>query len=78
MSDSITIEDGFITKDHIWSVCFSDIEFITWKQNYDDKSYFVKLHIGSKETRLQLESFEEVEEVLQTWQEQKIKRNKNE
>ena len=71
MSDSITITSSFVEKDGTWIVSFSEVNFITWKENYDDKSYFVKLHIGSKETRLQLDYEEDVAELVSAWKKYK-------
>lgn len=71
MSDSITITSSFVEKDGTWIVSFSEVDFITWKENYDDKSYFVKLHIGSKETRLQLDYEEDVAELVSAWKKYK-------
>ena len=67
MSDTISFEEGFLTKENTWIVCMTDIQFITWKENYETGSYFVKLHIGDKETRLQLDTEEEVEELVREW-----------
>ncbi len=67
MSDTISFEEGFLTKENTWTVCMTDIQFITWKENYETGSYFVKLHIGDKETRLQLDTEEEVEELVREW-----------
>jgi hypothetical protein len=67
MSDTISFEDGFLTKENTWAVCMTDIQFITWKENYENGTYFVKLHIGDKETRLQLDTIEEVEELVREW-----------
>tara|TARA_R110000803_G_scaffold196294_2_gene259583 strand:- start:3501 stop:3722 length:222 start_codon:yes stop_codon:yes gene_type:complete len=71
LSDSITITSSFVEKDGTWIVSFSEVDFITWKENYDDKSYFVKLHIGSKETRLQLDYEEDVAELVSAWKKYK-------
>lgn len=73
MSDSITITSSFVEKDGTWVVSFSEVDFITWKENYDDKSYFVKLHIGSKETRLQLDYEEDVAELVSAWKKYKTR-----
>jgi len=75
MSDVITITDSFIEKDNTWIVDFKNIDFITWKENYDTKSYFVKLHIGAKETRLQLGYKEEVEELITSWKKSRGENN---
>ena len=71
MGDSISVSPSFVEKEGTWVVSFSEVNFITWKENYDDKSYFVKLHIGSKETRLQLDYEEEVEELVSAWKKYK-------
>ena len=71
MSDNITITDSFVEKTNTWVVGFQEVDFITWKENYDTKSYFVKLHIGAKETRLQLDYQEEVEELITAWKKHK-------
>tara|TARA_R110001592_G_scaffold38949_12_gene128283 strand:- start:866 stop:1099 length:234 start_codon:yes stop_codon:yes gene_type:complete len=73
LSDSITITSSFVEKDGTWVVSFSEVDFITWKENYDDKSYFVKLHIGSKETRLQLDYEEDVAELVSAWKKYKTR-----
>lgn len=71
MSDSITITNSFVEKEGTWAVAFGDVDFITWKENYDDNTYFIKLHIGTKETRLQLDFEEEVEELVSAWKKYK-------
>tara|TARA_R110000824_G_scaffold164245_10_gene340440 strand:+ start:1219 stop:1434 length:216 start_codon:yes stop_codon:yes gene_type:complete len=67
MSDSISFGDGFLTKENIWAVYLGDIQFITWKENFETGNYFVKLHIGAKETRIQLDTLEEIEELMAEW-----------
>ena len=70
MQDSIGelfLENGFLEHPRKWSADLSEVEFISFKQNDENYTYFVKLHIKAKEIRLYLGTMEEVEQLIETW-----------
>ena len=70
MQDSIGelfLENGFLEHPRKWSVDLSEVEFISFKQNDENYTYFVKLHIKAKEIRLYLQTMEEVEQLIEIW-----------
>ena len=70
MQDSIGelfLENGFLEHPRKWSVDLSEVEFVSFKQNDENYTYFVKLHIKAKEIRLYLETMEEVEQLIEIW-----------
>ncbi len=70
MQDSIGelfLENGFLEHPRKWSVDLSEVEFVSFKQNDENFTYFVKLHIKTKEIRLYLGTMEEVEQLIEIW-----------
>lgn len=70
MQDSVGelfLENGFLEHPRKWSVDLSEVEFISFKQNDENYTYFVKLHIKTKEIRLYLGTMEEVEQLIEIW-----------
>ncbi len=61
------MENGFLEHPRKWSVDLSEVEFVSFKQNDENYTYFVKLHIKTKEIRLYLGTMEEVEQLIETW-----------
>tara|TARA_R100001440_G_scaffold22583_1_gene36825 strand:+ start:18592 stop:19038 length:447 start_codon:yes stop_codon:yes gene_type:complete len=61
------LENGFLEHPRKWSVDLSEVEFISFKQNDENFTYFVKLHIKAKEIRLYLGTMEEVEQLIEIW-----------
>lgn len=61
------MENGFLEHSRKWSVDLTEVEFISYKQNEENFTYFVKLHIMSKEIRIYLDTIEEVEQLIQMW-----------
>jgi len=61
------MENGFLEHPRKWSVDLSEVEFVSFKQNDENYTYFVKLHIKTKEVRLYLETMEEVEQLIEIW-----------
>ena len=50
-----------------FAIHFSNIDFITWKRNFETGEFWVKFHtISSKEIRLKM-TLEELNDILQTW-----------
>ncbi len=57
-----------MTGDYIhgasFAMPFSNVDFITWRQNVDTKEYWMKLHtMSGKEIRIQA-SYEELNDIL--------------
>jgi len=70
MQDSIGelfLENGFLEHPRKWSVDLSEVEFISFKQNDENYTYFVKLKKKEKEIRLYLQTMEEVEQLIEIW-----------
>ena len=68
--------DGqYISFEDKWTVDLKQVNFITLKQNWEDQNYHIKLHIGTKEVRIILNSKEELDELTEHWK--KLNDNKN-
>lgn len=63
----IIYDDNYITYDNKWVVNLAKVEFITMKQNWENNNFHVKLHIGSKEVRMELDSNSTVDELIGRW-----------
>lgn len=50
-----------------WVIDLKKVNFITLKQNWEDENYHIKLHIGTKEVRLILESEKELDTLRHQW-----------
>ena len=64
---TLYVENGFLEHSRKWSVDLTEVEFISYKQNEENFTYFVKLHIMAKEVRIYLDTLEEVEQLIQIW-----------
>lgn len=65
----------FLSVENKWEVDLSLVEFITMKENWDDGTHHIKLHIGTKEVRMVLSDQTEIDELVKNW---KNARNENE
>lgn len=63
----IIYDDNYLTYDDKWVVNLAKVEFITMKQNWENNNFHVKLHIGSKEVRMELNSNSLVDELIGKW-----------
>jgi len=62
------IENRFLLKNESYIIDLNDVEFLTWNKNKDEKdSYWVKLHVGAKETRYICENRDELCDIINTW-----------
>jgi len=71
----LNYDGNYLAMENTWQVDLSNVDFITMKENWDDGSQHIKLHIGTKEVRLVCNTKKEVEELMTKW---KNARNKNE
>lgn len=63
----INYENNFITYDDKWVVDLTKVEFITMKQNWENRNFHIKLHIGDKEVRIEMHSNDTVDELIERW-----------
>jgi hypothetical protein len=63
----IIYDDNYLTYDDKWVVNLAKVEFITMKQNWENNNFHIKLHIGSKEVRMELDSNSTVDELIKRW-----------
>lgn len=63
----INYENNFITYDDKWVVDLTKVEFITMKQNWENRNFHIKLHIGDKEVRIEMNSNDTVDELIERW-----------
>lgn len=63
----IIYDGNYITYDNKWIVNLAEVQFITMKQNWENNNFHVKLHIGSKEVRMELDSNSTVDELIGRW-----------
>jgi len=62
------IEKRFLLKNESYIIDLNDVEFLTWNKNVErEDSYWVKLHIGGKETRYICETRSELCEIINAW-----------
>lgn len=62
------IENRFLLKNESYIIDLHDVEFLTWNKNRDDKdSFWVKLHVGTKETRYVCGDRDELCEIINAW-----------
>jgi hypothetical protein len=66
---------NFFSVENKWEVDLRSVDFITMKENWDDGTMHVKLHIGTKEVRMVFSDQKEMNELIEQW---KNVRNKNE
>jgi len=62
-----SIKEGVMTSDNKWAVFFTDVDFITWKQNWDTHEYILKLHIDTKQLKLNDLDEAKVLEIIEEW-----------
>jgi hypothetical protein len=62
------MNEKFMTYENKWMVDLSKVDFITMKENWENNNIHIKLHLGTKEVRLELSSLEEVEELRMNWE----------
>ena len=62
------IEERFLLKNESYIIDLEKVDFITWKENENKRdSYWIKLHVGTKETRYVCEGKDELCHILNTW-----------
>ena len=69
INKKITIENGIITSQYNWAVDLAKVQFITIKENYEDGTWFCKLHLENKEVRVYLQYYEQVKQIMEIWKE---------
>ena len=58
----------YLIKANSYIIDLFNVDFITWKENDKmESTFWVKLHIGSKEARYVCNSIEEVKTLLLAW-----------
>ena len=58
----------YLIKANSYIIDLYNVDFITWKENDKmESTFWVKLHIGSKEARYVCNSIEEVKTLLLAW-----------
>lgn len=61
-------EFRYLIKSNSYAIDLSSVDFITWKENEKvSKTYWAKLHIGSKEARYVCDNVEELQELIRAW-----------
>ena len=66
---------NFLSVENKWEVDLRSVDFVTMKENWNDGTMHVKLHIGTKEVRMVFSDQKEMNELIEQW---KNVRNKNE
>ena len=62
------VEERFLIKSNSYMVDLTNVDFITFKENERDAgTYWVKLHIGSKEARYICEDKDSLRTLLENW-----------
>ncbi len=62
------IENRFLLKNGSFIIDLDEVEFLTWNKNIKmSDSYWVKLHIGGKDTRYVCDSRDELCDIINTW-----------
>ena len=62
------IENKFILKDESYIADLQKVDFLTWNENDKRKGeYFMKFHIGTKETRFICSSKNELLGIIKSW-----------
>ena len=62
------IENRFLLKNESYIIDLNGVEFLTWNKNKEEEdSYWVKLHVGSKETRYVCENRTELSDIINAW-----------
>lgn len=63
----VTYEGKYITCEDKWVVDLTTVEFISLKQSWETQNFHIKLHIGQKEVRIELDSMNDVQELIEWW-----------
>ena len=64
------MENKYILHTKRAVVNLKDVEFITWRQNDENGEWWAKLHLpSSKEIRLVYATYEEMQELIELWEE---------
>tara|TARA_R100001015_G_C4625648_1_gene184255 strand:- start:1239 stop:1508 length:270 start_codon:yes stop_codon:yes gene_type:complete len=62
------IESKFLLKNGSFIIDLNEVEFLTWNKNVKlADSYWVKLHIGDKDTRYICDSRDELCDIINAW-----------
>ena len=62
------IENRFLLKNGSFIVDLDEVEFLTWNKNLNlANSYWVKLHVGGKDTRYVCDSRKELCDIINAW-----------
>tara|TARA_R110002012_G_scaffold56754_2_gene145798 strand:- start:603 stop:866 length:264 start_codon:yes stop_codon:yes gene_type:complete len=60
--------DRFLVKENSYIVDLFSVDFITFKENEKEfGTYWIKLHIGTKEVRYICKDASKLNEVIETW-----------
>tara|TARA_Y100001938_G_scaffold139640_1_gene206803 strand:- start:178 stop:477 length:300 start_codon:yes stop_codon:yes gene_type:complete len=58
----------YLIKSNSYMIDLFNVDFITWKENENETgTYWVKLHIGTKEARYVCSSLEELHDLIKSW-----------
>ena len=61
-------ENRYIIKSGSYIIDLDNVDFVTWKENgKDEGTYWVKLHIGTKEARYVCDGKAELKEIITAW-----------
>ena len=61
-------QDRFLIKENSYIVDLFNVDFITFKENEKDfGTYWIKLHIGSKEVRYICDDIKQLKQVVELW-----------
>jgi len=61
-------QNRFLIKENSYIVDLFNVDFITFKENEKDfGSYWIKLHIGSKEVRYICDDINKLKEIVELW-----------
>ncbi len=76
------IENRFLLKNGSFIIDLSEVDFLTWNKNMKlEESYWVKLHVGEKDTRYICDNRSQLCDIINAWAKIKgkeIKINKEE
>lgn len=62
------LRNKYLVKKNSYIINLENVEFITYKENEaEPDTYWIKFHIGSKETRFICDSLDELKTILRRW-----------
>ena len=68
MNNKGLIKNRFLLKNGSFIIDLDEVEFLTWNKNMKlEESYWVKLHVGSKDTRYICDTREELCDIINAW-----------